>query len=197
MPLASLATHSPIYSSAHSIRSISSARAIQDIRAYAQKGDIIFRKGLNFESKVIAELSHSLFSHVDMIVELEPLQIIHATTDDDKNHANQVIISTLEDFLAQGNIFALKRLNAPKSLRTQIAQDSLGFVGRAFVLDSSEGRLYCTSFLEGLIQAHYPLKLPYQRLILPALSGYYLFPQAFWESNDFVLIVAPFTLTWE
>lgn len=132
-----------------------------------------------------------------MIVELEPLQIIHATTDDDKNHANQVIISTLEDFLAQGNIFALKRLNAPKSLRTQIAQDSLGFVGRAFVLDSSEGRLYCTSFLEGLIQAHYPLKLPYQRLILPALSGYYLFPQAFWESNDFVLIVAPFTLTWE
>ena len=130
-----------------------------------------------------------------MIIWLDPLLVIHATTTDTKDTPNQVIISKADDFLAQGKIFATKRLRADKEIREKIAQDSLIFIARDFVLDSSSKRFYCTIFLQEAILKHYKLStLKSQYLNLPALSGEYLFPQAFWESEDFLPIIEPFRL---
>ncbi|OBV28685.1 hypothetical protein BKN38_09235 [Helicobacter sp. CLO-3] len=172
----------------------STSQAIEILSNNAESGDIIFRQGLNTESVIIAYLSDSLFSHIGMVISTNPFLIIHATTDDDPRFPNQVIISPLQEFLAQGKVFALSRQRLAKSVREAIAADSRAYLHRAFVLDTSESRLYCTSFLESIIVKRTPISLPYARVSMPVVAGEYLFPQAFFESDDFEKIVPPFAL---
>ncbi|WP_181882595.1 MULTISPECIES: YiiX/YebB-like N1pC/P60 family cysteine hydrolase [unclassified Helicobacter] len=175
----------------------STSQAVEILSQNAESGDFILRKGRNTESVVIARLSDSLFSHIGMVVSTNPFLIIHATTDDNPNFPNQVIISPLEEFLEQGKVFALLRLKAPQSMREMLAMDSKEHLHRAFVLDTSDSRLYCTSFLETLIAKHMSISLPYTQISAPIISGEYLFPQAFYENSDFEKIVLPFRLVKE
>ncbi len=173
------------------------SQAMEILSKNAESGDFILRKGCNTESVVIAHLSDSLFSHIGMVISTNPFLIIHATTDDNPNFPNQIIISPLAEFLNQGKIFALSRLKAPQSIREALVIDSKEYLHRAFVLDTSDSKLYCTSFLESLIAKHMPISLPYTQIAVPLVSGEYLFPQAFYESGDFEKIVPPFRLVKE
>ena len=63
-------------------------------------GDWVFRAGTSAESHLIQTLSDSEFSHIGMVVSLQPEPLIaHATTDDDQQRLNQVLTSTLSDFI--------------------------------------------------------------------------------------------------
>ena len=62
-------------------------------------GDWVFRAGRSAESQLIQTLSHSEFSHIGMVVSLQPEPlIVHATTNDDPQRGNQVLSSTLSEF---------------------------------------------------------------------------------------------------
>lgn len=147
----------------------------------AEVGDLIFRKGLNTESDIITYISRSPFSHIGMVVSLEPFSVIHATTDDDKNAPNQVIISSLKDFLAQAQAVGLRRLDLPQEIRIAMARDSLRYLAKPFVLSTDSTRFYCTTFLLEVIAQQTEFEVDFINVDFAFLGGEYLFPGAFWN----------------
>ncbi|OCG75040.1 hypothetical protein A9G42_09320 [Gilliamella sp. Nev6-6] len=56
-------------------------------------GDWVFRKGIQSDSFIVNQLGGGDFSHIGMIISIQPeIKIIHATTSDDNNRLNQVIV---------------------------------------------------------------------------------------------------------
>ena len=167
------------------------------LESRAQIGDLIFRKGINSESALIASLSDSPFSHIGIVVNVAPLRIIHATTDDNPRAQNQVIESTIDEFLLQARIVGLKRLPLPQNVRESIANDAKLSLGAPFTLNTSDDSLYCTTFVRNSIVAvapkdfsqHFMQNLPYKRVNFALLGGEYLFPSAFWEHSDLEMIL--------
>lgn len=150
-----------------------------------QVGDWIFRNGVQTDSFIVKKLDGSVFSHIGMIVSVEPeIKIIHATTNDDENKPNQVIISTLTEFtdpdLAQ--MYAVARPNfLSDKQKKQIIEELLTKQGEEFILASREQEhLYCTTLLYDTIVKYQPDFNPeWKHAKFPLLSGDYLFPGAF------------------
>ena len=155
----------------------------KNLKSQFQVGDFVFRKGLDSDSVFIAYLSHSYFSHIGMIVSTQPLTIIHATTNDKPQHKNQVILSSLEEFLSQSRTFGVKRLKVNPKIRAEIAKKAQSYLGQPFILKSDSTSLYCTTFLEESIKAYLDFEVPYMQINFPILGGKYLFPQSFWEHS--------------
>lgn len=64
-----------------------------------QAGDWVFRGGLAADSRWIRAVSHSRYSHVGMVVQTTPQVLIaHATTDDDPQRPDQIILSPWQAF---------------------------------------------------------------------------------------------------
>lgn len=148
-------------------------------------GDWVFRSGTSAESQLIKTLSSSAYSHIGMVVSVQPEPlIVHATTDDDPQRANQVLSSTLNAFidpkLAQG--FAIAR---PRFITEQENQHAatwlLKQLKQPFVLaERSSAHLYCTTLLVDAIQhSSNPFQPEWQQINAPIFSGEYLFPSAF------------------
>ncbi len=147
-------------------------------------GDWVFRSGTSTESQLIQTLSNSEFSHIGMLVSLQPEPlIVHATTNDDPQRANQVLSSTLNDFidpkLARG--FAIAR---PGFVTAQENQQAAAWLlkqlKQPFVLAvRSSKHLYCTTLLVDALQhSTHPFQPEWQQINTPMFSGEYLFPQA-------------------
>ncbi|MDY7218385.1 YiiX/YebB-like N1pC/P60 family cysteine hydrolase [Denitrificimonas sp. JX-1] len=153
-------------------------------------GDWIFRAGTSSESQLIQSLSSGEFSHIGMIVNLhpEPL-IVHATTDDDPQRANQVLTSTLSEFIdpKRARRFAIAR---PKFLSTtdaqKAAQHALRKLGQPFVLTQRKHQpLYCTTLIADALQhSNTSFQPVWQHINAPLFSGEYLFPSAFAAHPD-------------
>ncbi|MEH3022720.1 MAG: YiiX/YebB-like N1pC/P60 family cysteine hydrolase [Pseudomonas oryzihabitans] len=150
-------------------------------------GDWLFRLGTAMDSVLIREASGGDYSHVGMVVATTPrILIVHATTDDDPRHPDQVLLSPLEDFLqpALARRFAIARpIFLAEPLRARIAADLRSQTGQPFLLESRElPHRYCTTLLAELIQAHDPAFAPrWTRLDLPLFRGDYLLPSALAE----------------
>lgn len=153
-------------------------------------GDWVLRSGTSTESQLIQTLSNSEFSHIGMVVSLQPEPVIvHATTDDEPQRANQVLSTQLSDFIDPklAHNFAIVR---PRFLSAQdnqlAAQQLLQHVGQPFVLAArdSEHR-YCTTLLVDALQhAGIAFQPQWQQINAPLLSGEYLFPSAFANYPD-------------
>ena len=148
-------------------------------------GDWIFRSGTSSESHLIETLSHGEFSHIGMVVSLQPEPfIVHATTDDDPQRSNQVLISTLSDFinpqLARRFAIARAAFVTPEE-NQQAAAWLLKQLRQPFILaDRSNAHLYCTTLLADALQhTKMPFKPTWQQINAPMFSGEYLFPNAF------------------
>lgn len=150
-------------------------------------GDWVFRGGTATESYIIQTLSKGEYSHIGIIVSLAPQPlIVHATTDDDSQRLNQVLLSSLHDFveptLAQH--FAIAK---PNFISTEQHQQAANWlvqqVGRPFVLTSrDQPHLYCTTLLTDALQQVVPDFQPqWQAVTAPLFKGEYLFPRAFAE----------------
>lgn len=148
-------------------------------------GDWVFRSGTSAESQLIQRLSQSDYSHIGMVVSVQPEPlIVHASTDDDPQHANQVLSSTLNTFidpkLAQS--FAIAR---PSFVTEQEKQHAatwlLKQLKQPFVLaERSSEHLYCTTLLVAALQhSSKPFQPEWQQINAPMFSGEYLFPSAF------------------
>lgn len=174
------------FQSTHSFSALYTKKLSSEILSQIRVGDFIFRKGLDGDSEFIAYLSHSDFSHIGMIISTNPIQIIHATTNDNPKHKNQVIISPLSEFLHHSQYIAIKRLNLSKEKIVKIKKEALKYLGRDFVLSADERKLYCTTFLEKAIQMQMDFEVKYTYVNVPFLKGYYLFPQAFFEHEKMI-----------
>ncbi|OCG01715.1 YiiX/YebB-like N1pC/P60 family cysteine hydrolase [Gilliamella sp. wkB308] len=148
-------------------------------------GDWIFRKGVQIDSVVINQLGGGDFSHIGFIIATEPeVRVIHATTGDNENLPNQVIISTIDEFttpsLAQK--YAIARPHFLSDHQQQlIVAELLTKQGAPFVLASrDEDHLYCTTLLYDAIVKIYPeFNLEWKYANFPLFNGIYLFPSAF------------------
>ncbi len=148
-------------------------------------GDWVFRSGTSRESHLIQTLSNSDFSHIGMVVSLHPEPIIvHATTDDDPQRSNQVLSSTLNEFIDPqlAGSFAIAR---PTFVRAEEQQQAALWLSKQlrkpFVLaERSHPHLYCTTLLVDALQhTKKPFQPAWQKINAPIFSGEYLFPQAF------------------
>jgi hypothetical protein len=148
-------------------------------------GDWIFRSGTSSDSLVIRQLSGSEYSHIGMIVATEPqVLIIHATTDDEPEHPNQVLLSSLEAFTdpALARHFAIARpafLDPQQNAR--IAERLLALRGAPFSIEP-RGRphRYCTTLLADAIRSQASdFDPPWSTVDLAFFRGDYLFPGAF------------------
>lgn len=148
-------------------------------------GDFIVRQGTSYESEIIKRLSGSAYSHVGLIVQINPqILIIHATTDDKIDKQNQVIISTLPEFiqpkLADGwAVYRnVKLTNEEIANLTNKAKEQMG---KSFVLsvkgEQTHG-VYCTTLIANYLPMHIYQSLQWQNIDVPSLSGDILYPKA-------------------
>lgn len=180
-------------------------------------GDVIFREGIGTDSSVIKALSNSEYSHIGLIINVEPLEILHATTNDRENMQNQVIISDFAEFSKIAKNIAIKRYDINDDVRENIKKDSIKYIAKPFVLaakqdsidsknhnisqDSIESKksrevllnensniLYCTTLLEDILSKYIHLNIYYSYVALSLFQGYYLFPKAFLDDEDSIFI---------
>lgn len=157
-------------------------------------GDWIFRKGIQTDSLIVNQLGGSNFSHIGMIISINPeIRIIHATTSDDEDHPNQVIVSTLAEFITPelAETYAIARPNfISNEQQQQIVNDLLTKQGEAFILaPREEPHLYCTTLLfDSIIKFQPDFNVNWQSINFPFLSGVYLFPNAFANYPDITWI---------
>ena len=164
---------------------------LQDIQDMPEilVGDIVFRQGIGVESDIIQKISNSLYSHIGIVVQTNPVMILHATTDDDLTKPNQVIISTLESFLSRARKIAIKRFDLPSHAYREIStkmQDK--YLGKDFILNTTSEAFYCTSLIEEIIGRYVTLEVKYIDVKVPLFNGSYLFPQAFFENTQSLLV---------
>lgn len=156
-----------------------------DYRSKIRVGDWIFRKGVNIDSMIINQLGGGEFSHIGMVISVEDeIKIIHATTDDDGNNINQVIISTLAEFITPelAQKYAIARPNFISDTQfEQIIAELVSKQGAPFILaPRDKEHLYCTTFLyDAIIKFQPNFKVEWKYANFPLLNGVYLFPSAF------------------
>lgn len=109
-----------------------------------------------------------------MVVKTSPTILIHATTDDDKNAKNQVILSSMDDFLKLSHKIAIKRLKFDEKTKQKIVTKALEHLGRKFIISTDKDAFYCTTFLEQSINSITPFHLQYT-LIKVLLTKVYIF----------------------
>lgn len=150
-------------------------------------GDWVFRSGTGRESALIRHLSASEWSHMGVVVAISPdVQIVHATTNDQPEAENQVIISSYREFSAPhlaGKIAAARPAFLSAEERVRLAQAVQTEVGKAFVLVARDRQpRYCTTIIFDALQVLRPaLEVRWRRTSLPFLEGEYLYPQALAE----------------
>lgn len=168
--------------------------------AELRPGDLVFRMGTVADSRVIAKVSGSSYSHVGMIIEIWPeILVAHATTSDHDYDRDEASITTLKDFWskalasagAAGRISGLGDEQV-KAVVSRLVADK----GRPFVLaPRNEKHFYCSTMLyEAIHEADPSFDLSWKSLSYPGFSGEYLFPQSFIDSPRVHLLFA-FTRT--
>ena len=153
----------------------------------AAVGDWVFRAGTGRESAMIRYLDGGEYSHIGIVVAVAPeIRIIHATTDDDPTHPNQVINSSFAEFSAPplaGKIAAARPAFLNESERAQLAAAVARHLGEPFHLTArDQSPRYCTTIIyDALITLRPATAARWRHLDLPLLAGDYLFPQALAE----------------
>lgn len=148
-------------------------------------GDWVFRAGTSAESRLIQQLSNSEFSHIGMVVSLQPeALIVHATTDDDPSQSNQILASTLSAFISPqlARSFAIARPQfVSQAEKQQAAAWLLQQLQQPFILaERNQPHRYCTTLLVDALQhTQQPFQPNWQQINAPMFRGEYLFPNAF------------------
>ncbi|GEM_PF-596681 len=170
---------------------------VDKIEDKVRLGDLVLREGTATDSNVIMMLSSSDYSHIGIVTEISPdIIITHATTDDDPEHADQVIKTPLEEFWNTKNADAgmLLRLDFINKDNVNTVINSVNSkIGQSFVLtykgNSQERPMYCSILIyTALKEVNKDFSLKWQFVDIPLVRGDYLFPQAFIDSKDSKII---------
>ena len=149
-------------------------------------GDWVFRMGTETDSRIIRKMGGGEFSHIGMIVAVQPeVLIVHATTaEPQQTPSDGVLITPLSHFVASDRAekYAIIRpqfLN--DSEKQTIADNLMKKVGKPFVLtEKNKQHLYCTTLIGDEIRVIKNDFAPqWQFMDTPIFKGEYLFPKAF------------------
>jgi|LSQX01.1.fsa_nt_gb hypothetical protein len=159
-----------------------------------QPGDLIFRSGTAYESYLIKQLSGSDFSHIGVVVSTTPnVQIIHATTDDDPKRLNQVLRSSLAEFVtpelaSQWVVYRMTSLD--DAAREQLLHSLEQVVGLPFRIQATDTEVarYCTTIIRDGLPLTLQQQLKPQATSYPGFKGELLFPNAFLALEPLELI---------
>lgn len=157
-------------------------------------GDWVLRTGIGQESDLIRQLSNSQFSHIGMVVQTTPtIQIIHATTSDNPQTPDQVILSSFEQFTSSKHAFGfavIRPLFMTATQKQEAAEFLYQQLGKPFVLvPRQRNPRYCTTIiLDAILASGVKIHPHWQHSDFLLLEGDYLFPQAFIELPDILWI---------
>ena len=154
-------------------------------------GDLVFRLGDEFDSVLISQVSDFKYSHIAIVVNLEPITLLHATTSGESGGENAVILSEFDEFLSHARSLGVARINfLTQTQKSRLVQNLKAKLGEKFILaKSTEPNLYCTTLIEREIFKIYPNFTPkYTQINAPIFNGLYLTPKAFWESRNIKII---------
>lgn len=156
-----------------------------------QVGDVLLRMGTGVDSYVIVTATDSTYSHVAMVASVNPIKVIHATTDDVDESKNMVIEQSLEDFLDNARSLGVMRYPLDEKDRSKIATYLQKKLGIAFVLNGAEGDFYCSTLVyEALSQVQDMTMFKTVFVDSAFLEGYFLLPDAFFHDKRAHLIYA-------
>ena len=151
-----------------------------------QTGDWVLRMGTETDSRIIRKMGGGEYSHIGMIVAVQPeIVIVHATTDEpQQTPSDGVLITPLSSFVADDRAekYAIIR---PQFLndgeKQTIADNLIKKVGKPFVLtEKNKPHLYCTTLIANEIRVIKNDFAPqWQFVDTPIFKGEYLFPNAF------------------
>ena len=154
-------------------------------------GDLVFRLGDEFDSILISQISEFKYSHIAIVVNLEPLILLHATTTGESGGENAVILSEFDEFLSHARTLGIARINfLNSSQKTELVNALKNRLGESFILaKKDELNLYCTTLIQSEIRKIYPAFSPrYTHIDAPVFNGEYLTPKAFWEYDKIEVI---------
>lgn len=170
---------------------------ISKVKDKVRLGDLVLREGTATDSNVIMMLSSSDYSHIGIVTQITPeIVVTHATTDDDPEHADQVIKTPLDEFWNSKNADAgeLLRLDFINEDNVNTVINSVNSkLGQSFVLTYKGNRqqrpMYCSILIyNALKEVNKDFSLKWQFVDIPLVRGDYLFPQAFIDSKDSKII---------
>lgn len=145
-------------------------------------GDVIVRMGVGLDSKVIAKLSNSKFSHVGIISQTHPhIMVTHATTADDEGSKFEGVITIeLANFVSESERIALVRYEPlPATAQKEIQAYLQSKEGAPFILNAEPDALYCSNLVLYALQDHVAMSIKPQAVKLPLFTGDYYMPQSF------------------
>ena len=149
-------------------------------------GDLVFRQGNTMDSVLITKASNFKYSHVGVIISLNPTEVIHSLPNDSK-HKNGVIIQNLDQFLKNATDFGVARVKFLDKNNTFIFINNLkSKLGTKFSFD--QNGLYCTTFITNELNKFKTLNLSYTKVNLPLFQKKYLFPKALWSDKNIKII---------
>lgn len=154
------------------------------LEAAIKVGDMVLRKGLSWESRLIRRIDNTDYSHIAYVSQIHPeVWVVHAATDDNPAKPNQVIKERLTSFLdnrkAQG--FAVYRPDFISfSDRELIASELEHSVGKPFVLASREQpHRYCSTLIYYAVNKRYSAYQPaWKNISYRQYRGVFLMPSA-------------------
>lgn len=153
------------------------------LQAKLKVGDWIVREGVGYESILIKKMSQSDYSHIGVIVEIYPeIKIVHATTDDHPDRLNQIVVSTLSEFVDvsrshQWAIYRHEKLTQQQ--RESVAFNILNQLGQAFILDiKQKPHRYCSTVIAEQLPKQQQQILKWSPVEFPGIHGELLFPNA-------------------
>ena len=159
-------------------------------------GDWVLRMGTETDSLLIRQIGGGDYSHIGVIVAITPqIMVIHATTQEPlQTPSDGVLLTPLTYFVASDRASAYAVIRPQfltASQKQQMVQSLKQKVGQPFVLrEKSKPHLYCTTLLENEIRKVSPDFSPQWQLVdTPIFRGEYLFPKAFVDYPDTVVIV--------
>ena len=153
-----------------------------------QKGDLVFRVGLDSDSAIISAFDEKGWSHVGFALSSE--QIIHSAPKDE--FGNGVISISTQDFIKGAKKIAIARYELSGEQIEQISQNLKAKLGQEFILraDDENAQNYCTSFLQaGFTSAGLELKLPKKQINLLFIKGTFILPSAFLSDKNIKIIM--------
>lgn len=156
-------------------------------------GDWVLRMGKDTDSHLIRQISKGRFSHIGIVVEVEPaVKIVHAIHDENSGESG-VLYSDLQSFVAPNvaEYFAVLRMtNVSKQQQKNIVNHIQQQIGQPFILNTrQEKHLYCTTLIyDAILQVKPDFSIQWSKVNFPPFSGEYLFPLAFEQYSQLEIV---------
>lgn len=158
-----------------------------------RNGDLLFRNGIGYESRVVTGLSDGRFSHVGIAYyNGKQWNVIHAVPgENEKGEPEYLKCDPISEFYchSRAKLGGLARVNCTDSIANIIAEKALDFVNRKVVFDNNydlddTSELYCTELVR-LVYLSQQIDLCEDRWhSIPIINtkGHVIFPEDIWNS---------------